>query len=212
MSSLTELIDSQHDRYVERSLSDLMLMGKYLRTTACKSALKVLEDTSTYLVLDERQKREFMKRIVPMIIPAGVKAVVRGAALNDYIRNMMIRYCKDKKDWKVAFEVKACPHVTEIPDWTLQVGKTGPLIIGFNQLDLWKGGAQINRGAKYILDDGLHERLRAKGVHLVCIVARRIDVVGKKASKLQRILEKGIATKRLMWPRGLKAYLSTLTL
>lgn len=210
---LTTIITEQYDRYVERSISDLMLMDKYMQTSACKNAVKVLEDTSKDLFLDERQKRVFMRRILPMVIPAGVKAVVRGAALNNYVKNMMMRLCKGKQGWKVDFEVRNCGHVTEIPDWTLKVAKKGPLIIGFNQLDLWKGGAQINRAAKYILDDTLHARLNANNVYLVCVVARHIDVTKQQnvsSSKLHKILRKGVETGRLMWPKGLKAYLASL--
>ena len=196
----------QYDKYVDRALSDLMLMDLYLKKVACKNIMSILESTSEELeITDERKKRTFMKRMIPLVIPPGVKASVRGAALNTYIKNLLTRETKGL-GWELAFEARNCKqHVTEIPDWTLKIGDK--LIIGFNQLDLWKGGAQINRAAKYILDDDIHERLHAKGIVLVCVVARKPPACRDTKCKLYNILEKGIATQRLLWPRGLKKYL-----
>ena len=37
----------------------------------------------------------------------------------------------------------------EIPDFYIETANR--IIIGFNQIDLWNGGAQLNRASKYIL-------------------------------------------------------------
>jgi hypothetical protein len=49
---------------------------------------------------------------------------------------------------------------TEIPDWYILEKSTGKVIIGMNQLDLWSGGQQINRGfrAVRILNAGFNDK------------------------------------------------------
>ena len=82
-------------------------------------------------------------------------------------------------------------------------------IVGYNQLDMWKGGAQINRAAKYILDEALHQRLNKKNIYVVCVVSRKLELKSTN-SKIMNIVTVGLKKDRLMWPHGLRAYLKNI--
>lgn len=201
----------QYDRHTEDKFTDLQLMSSYMTSPSMKNgALKKLEEVKEELELDDRQERMFMKKMLPIVIPPGVKANIRGQVFNKYIKNILCSLVREKRSVKVEFEKKV-GEMSEIADWVMTV-EGGARIIGYNQLDIWNGGAQINRAAKYILDEGLHRRLQKKNVYIVCIVARKLVLKGGD-SKLARIIDVGLRRNILMWPRGLKRYLSqTLTL
>lgn len=199
----------QYDRHTEDKFTDLQLMSSYMTSPSMKNgALKKLEEVKEELELDDRQKRMFMKKMLPIVIPPGVKANIRGQVFNKYIKNILCSFARGKRSVKVEFEKKVA-EMSEIADWVMTIEGSGTRIIGYNQLDIWNGGAQINRGAKYILDEGLHRRLQKKNVYIVCIVARKLVLKGGD-SKLAHIIDVGIRRNILMWPRGLKKYVKAL--
>jgi hypothetical protein len=206
-------IMQQYDRHTEDKFTDLQLMPSYMSSASMKNGvLKKLEEVKEELELDSRQERMFMKKMLPIVIPPGVKANIRGQVFNKYIKNILCSLVREVKGRGVKLEFeKKVGEMSEIADWVMTVDG-GARIIGYNQLDIWKGGAQINRAAKYILDEGLHRRLQKKNVYIVCVVARKLVLKGGD-SKLARIIDVGLRRNILMWPRGLKRYLSqTLTL
>ena len=64
---------------------------------------------------------------------------------------------------------------TEIPDWYILEKSTNKIIIGMNQLDLWGGGQQLNRGSKYI-ENNKHN---SKDSKLLCVVCNEIQFKSK---------------------------------
>jgi hypothetical protein len=66
----------------------------------------------------------------------------------------------DSERFEICFEKQCVLSITtEIPDWYILEKSTGKVIIGMNQLDLWSGGHQINRGAKYLIDNNVNLNL-----------------------------------------------------
>ncbi len=87
--------------------------------------------------------------------------------------------------FKIGFEEK-CPifETTEIPDWYILEKSTNKFIIGMNQLDLWSGGQQLNRGYKYIVNSLCDN----KTCKLICVICNEIQFTTKnKAYKLFEI-------------------------
>ena len=205
IAKINEHIKATYDKHIDRQLSDLMLMDQFLNSSSCKNAIQILEETAkdTGIDKDPRIMRKFMKKLLPLVIPPGVKGCIRGYAFNQIIKKKLLK--ADLPNGELSFEPKDCCNlVHEIPDWCFRIG--GKTIIGYNQLDIWKGGAQINRASKYIMDDALHRRLNKQGVWIVCVIARKISLVGEK-NKVFKILQKGIATHRLLWPNAIINYL-----
>jgi hypothetical protein len=64
------------------------------------------------------------------------------------------------------------------------------------------------------LDDALHVKLKKQNIYIICVVARKFECgqdTKSTKSKAHNIIKKGIKTERLMWPRKLREWLSTLT-
>lgn len=133
-----------------------------------------------------------LDELIPMIIPAGVKAKRHGDAFNAYVKKILSAKFSSKH---VKFEK---PHMDfqEIPDWICTVNNV--TIVGYNQLDVWSGGHQVNRGGKYIMDDYLHRRLKRKNIYVLCVVDRPWPcAIKNKKTKVARMIEKGCRCDRL---------------
>lgn len=100
----------------------------------------------------------------------------------------------DKERYKIRFE-KKCRHykTSEIPDWYILDKITKKVIIGMNQLDLWYGGHQINRGYKYIIDN----KLKDENKKLLCVVCNEIQLKGN--NKIYRMFDKGFKDNTLCY-------------
>jgi hypothetical protein len=74
----------------------------------------------------------------------------------------------------------------EIPDWYIHDTETQKLLIGMNQLDLWKGGQQTNRGFNYINHPINRQHVKSgkntnnvenvNPVKLVCVVCNDVTI------------------------------------
>jgi hypothetical protein len=87
-----------------------------------------------------------------LLVPPGTKATVRGGVFNQIVANYLrsLPIC-NRPGIVLAFE-QFCPLAPtgEIPDWYVWDIGGNRALIGMNQVDLWSGGAQINRADKYV--------------------------------------------------------------
>ena len=120
--------------------------------------------------VDDLIKQKIIEEYLLQLIPAGTKGVIRGNKFNDMVKKVIIGLSLDLEIFEIHFE-KKCPfYITaEIPDWYIIEKSTNRVIIGMNQLDLWGGGQQINRGSKYI-DNNIHNTKNSK---LLCVVCNK---------------------------------------
>lgn len=117
------------------------------------------------------------------LIPAGTKGVIRGNKFNTIIKNYIIKLNIDINKYDIQFEKKCEYHITsEIPDWYILDKSSKKIIIGMNQLDLWNGGHQINRGFKYI-ENNKHNTDNSK---LLCVICNDIYLKTNK-NKIYKI-------------------------
>ncbi len=88
---------------------------------------------------------------------------------------------------------------TEIPDWYILEKSTNKIIIGMNQLDLWSGGHQLNRGSKYIVNNK-HNNENSK---LLCVVCNEIQFKNKR-NKIFKLFEIGFTSNTLCYLNNLQ--------
>lgn len=129
------------------------------------------------------------------LIPAGTKGVIRGNKFNSIVKTVILELALDPEIFDVCFEKVCEGHVTtEIPDWYILQKSTNKIIIGMNQLDLWGGGQQSNRGSKYILEN-VHNNQNSK---LLCVVCNPIQFTSKK-NKTYKLFEIGFRDNTLCY-------------
>ena len=176
-------------------LSDEKLMNLYNECPSVQNEIKKLGSILDKYT-DEEIKQKILSDYLPNLIPAGTKGVIRGNKFNTIIKNFIINLNLSSDKFEVCFEKKC--GTSEIPDWYILEKKTNKIIIGMNQLDIWKGGQQINRGFKYI-ENNKHNNEKSK---LLCVVCNEIQFKSKK-NKAYKLFELGFENDTLCYLNNL---------
>lgn len=180
-------------------LTDAGLMSQYQESNSVKTEIKALESILEKYT-DEETKQKIIKEYLLRLIPAGTKGVIRGNAFNNIVKRYITEMGLDSDRFEIRFETKCDNHfTTEIPDWYILEKSTNKIVIGMNQLDLWGGGAQINRGSKYI-ENNKHNNKNSK---LLCVVCNEIQFK-RKTNKPYKFFETGFANNTLCYLNNLK--------
>ena len=184
-------------------LTDKKLMSIYTECDSVKNKIKQLENVLEKYI-DEKTKHKIIQEYLSELIPAGTKGAIRGKIFNDIVKNYIINLELDTSRFEICFEKNCDGYPTsEIPDWYILEKSTNKIIIGMNQLDLWSGGQQINRGYKYI-ENNKHNSNNSK---LLCVVCNEIQFTRKK-NKAYKLFELGFANNTLCYLNNLQNIIS----
>ena len=180
-------------------LTDARLMYEYKECNSVKNQIKKLGDVLKKYI-NEEIKQKIIQDYSLQLIPAGTKGVIRGNKFNNIVKNFITKLELDTDRFDICFEKKCEGHLTtEIPDWYILEKSTNKIIIGMNQLDLWGGGQQLNRGSKYI-ENNKHNNENSK---LLCVVCNEIEFKSKKY-KAYNLFETGFKNNTLCYLNNLQ--------
>jgi hypothetical protein len=155
--------------------------------------------------VDEETKQNIIQEYLLQLIPAGTKGVIRGNKFNKIVKQFITQLSLDTDRFEICFEQQCEGHFTsEIPDWYILEKSTNKIIIGMNQLDLWGGGQQLNRGAKYI-ENNKHNHEISK---LLCVVCKQIQFKSTK-NKAYKLFETGFQNNTLCYLNNLQNILNS---
>jgi len=181
-------------------LTDAKLMSHYMNCISVKNKIETLDNILKKHNINEETKQNIIQEYMLKLIPAGTKGVIRGNKFNCIVKQMIEKMKLDTNRFEVCFEKKCESHLTaEIPDWYILEKSTNKIIIGMNQLDLWGGGHQTNRGSKYI-EDIKHNNEKSK---LLCVVCNKIQFKSKK-NKAYKLFEIGFENNTLCYVNNLQ--------
>ena len=182
-------------------LTDEKLLPAYKECNSLKKNINNLKSVLDKRVqLDEETKEEIIQDYLLELIQPGTKGVIRGNKFNSIIKKFIIELGLDSEHFEVCFEKKCHLHFTsEIPDWYILEKSTNKIIIGMNQLDLWGGGQQINRGYKYLVDNK-HNHENSK---LLCVVCNEVQFKTQK-NKAYKLFEIGFQNNTLCYLNNLQ--------
>lgn len=179
-------------------LSDLSLLDEYKKQKSSVKKIDRLKNILKKYSIDGETITNILNEFVQDLIPAGTKGVIRGLQFNKIIRKMINDNFKTNKNLKVLFETTDKKIKTdEIPDFLIINNDNNKKIFGFNQIDFTTGGAQMNRGYKYIMNNKSDEN------NLYLSVICKKVCVKKKDSKIYNIYNIGFEKKILCYPKEL---------
>lgn len=182
-----------------QKLTDTKLMNEYKNCNSVKNEIKKLSDVLEKYI-NEEIKEKIIEEYLLQLIPAGTKGVIRGNKFNNIVKQFITNLELDLERFEIYFEKKCEGHfTTEIPDWYILERTTNKIIIGMNQLDLWGGGQQLNRGSKYI-ENNKHNTENSK---LLCVVCNEIQFKSKK-NKAYKLFEIGFKNNTLCYLNNLE--------
>jgi len=181
-------------------LTDAQLMCKYKDCKSVKHKINKLSDVlGKYM--DEETRQKIIQEFLLQLIPAGTKGVIRGNKFNNIVKQFITKLALDTDRFEIGFEKKCEGHCAtdEIPDWYILEKPTNKIIIGMNQVDLWGGGQQLNRGSKYI-ENNTHNNENSK---LLCVVCNEIQFKSKQ-NKAYQLFETGFKNNTLCYLNNLQ--------
>ena len=180
-------------------LSDENLLCEYMNCPSVKNEIAHLGNTLDKYV-NEEIKQQIIKDYLLKLIPAGTKGNKRGGKFNAIVKDCIEKINLNNDRFEICFEKKCEYHITsEIPDWYVREITTNKIIIGMNQLDLWNGGQQINRGFKY-LEENKHNNENSK---LLCVVCNP-QQFKSKISKVYKLFKIGFENNTLCYINNLQ--------
>jgi len=199
IKDVNKIIEEQCCRATEEALTDTNLMSEYENCPSVQKAINKLRDVLGKYI-NEETKQKIIQDYLPHLIPPGTKGVIRGNKFNNIVKQFITKLALDTDRFEICFEKKCEGHfTTEIPDWYILEKSTNKIIIGMNQLDLWGGGQQLNRGSKYI-ENNKHNNENSK---LLCVVCNEIQFKSKK-NKAYKLFETGFENNTLCFINNLQ--------
>jgi hypothetical protein len=147
--------------------------------------------------ISDEDQNAIIDEFIMEIVPAGTKGKIRGHLFNKIVEKK-IKEMSFPQSFEISFEKKHPSAPThEIPDWVIYDNYSQKILIGMNQLDLWKGGHQFNRGSKYIFDSK-----NTKEKKLICVVCNNVTV--KSKNKTYKIISQGFKNNTLCYLNNLE--------
>ena len=157
-------------------LKDTNLINEYLKCNSVKNNILILKKSISKYIDDENIIQKIIEDYIPNLIPPGTKGVIKGNKFNNIVKKYIMNLNLDLDRFEIDFEKKCKNNITsEIPDWYIIEKSSNKIIIGMNQLDLWGGGHQLNRGSKYI-ENNKHNNENSK---LLCVICNDIFIKSK---------------------------------
>jgi len=198
--SINERISNEICNDTIKALSDIECLERY---KSCESLKKNILSLTTVLKkneISEEDQKKITDDYLLSLIPPGLKGVIRGNKFNQIVKEHILSLNLDRELYTVEFESNSSEYITsEIPDWYILHKESKKLMIGMNQLDLWGGGQQINRGSKYIVSFPDNSSI----LRLVCVVANPITLTSEK-NKSFKLFQKGFEQNSLCYLKNLK--------
>lgn len=180
---LCKKINIEYCQKTDNLLSDKSLLSQFKTQPSTIKKILMFEKIFKKNNINSKIANNILNDILPIIIPAGTKDVIRGLEFNKIVKEK-IKEIKLPYNLKVKFEKMCVKFPTdEIPDWYILDSKNKKILIGMNQIDLWSGGAQTNRGSKYIL-----QQKKSKNKKIVCVICKKPKItINNKCFKLFNI-------------------------
>jgi hypothetical protein len=178
-----------------------------------KKKLKKIRKQMDSVGIESSKIDAYINRYFIDLIPAGLKATIRGTKFNSIVKDYLLHLpCASK--YEIQFEKKhELVESSYKPDFYIYDKEKNKLLIGFNQLDLWVGGQQKIRASNYVTDERFHENFKKKQeeleIKIVSVICRKPE--DKKLDKsLLSLFKIGFSKKRLCYVNGLKEIIENM--
>jgi hypothetical protein len=209
-SPMNEMYEMNNLEYINKRINDEYchstflqvndLMDEYKKCPSVKSNISLFEQLLDKHHVSPDTKSAMVLEWFPNLIPAGTKGVKRGNKFNEIVKKEILSFGLDSNQFEIQFEKKNDLYPTnEKPDWYIFNKQTKKAVIGMNQLDLWSGGAQSNRGAKYVMESKSSDSYR-----LLSVVCNKIQFE-KETKKEFQLFKKGFENNTLCYLKNLKS-------
>ena len=172
-------------------LNDNYLLNEYKQTKSVQSKITNIHNVLTKFNIPTLNKIKITNELIDYIIPAGTKGVIKGNKFNKIVKNHILNLNLDPLRYNIQFETKILQlsNINEIPDGYIYDKISKKYVIGMNQLDLWNGGHQLNRGFKYIQYNTGNDNTKLNH-KILCVICNEI-ILKNTNNKIYTLFNKG---------------------
>ena len=195
LKKINKFINNNYCPVIDNKVHDDNNLYKLNSTNELKIKIK---NKITKIIGNNEKIDNLVNEILPLTISSGTKGVIRGNLFNKEVSLIIKETINDRIHLKY-FEEKIPKNkkLSERPDWFIDDTKNNKLLIGYNQLDLWNGGQQYNRGDKYMNITNEDK--------IIFVICKKTKLFNK--NKKFRIFKLGIEKEILFYPKNLKNYI-----
>ena len=197
-------IDKEICENTINKLTDTYLLNEYKECKSVKNEINKLELILDKYNIETKTKELILNEYILDLIPAGTKGVIRGNKFNSIVKETIDNLKLNNERFEICFE-KQCQKciTTEIPDWYILEKSTDKVITGMNQLDLWCGGHQSNRGSKYLINN----KNNTDKSKLLCVICNEIKFKSNK-NKAYELFEVGYDNDTLCYIKNIESIIN----
>jgi hypothetical protein len=204
LNSINNRINTEFCVNTVNKLNDTYLLNEYKECKSVKNEIKKLELILEKHNIETKKKELILNDYILNLIPPGTKGVIRGNKFNSIVKDTINDLKLNTERFEISFEKQCQTCITsEIPDWYILEKSTGKVIIGMNQLDLWGGGQQINRGSKYLINN----KNNTEKSKLLCVVCNKININSNK-NKVYKLFEIGYSNNTLCYIKNIESIIN----
>jgi hypothetical protein len=204
LNSINNRINTEFCVNTVNKLKDTYLLNEYKECKSVKNEIKKLELILDKYNIETKKKELILNDYILNLIPPGTKGVIRGNKFNSIVKDTINDLKLNTERFEISFEKQCQTCITsEIPDWYILEKSTGKVIIGMNQLDLWGGGQQINRGSKYLINN----KNNTEKSKLLCVVCNKININSNK-NKVYKLFEIGYSNNTLCYIKNIESIIN----
>ena len=194
-------IDKESCENTINKLTDTYLLNEYKECESVKNKIQKLELILEKYNIKTKTKELILNDYILELIPAGTKRVIRGNKFNSIVKETIYNLKLNNERFEIFFEKQCQICITsEKPDWYILEKSTNKVIIGMNQLDLWGGGQQSNRGSKYLINN----KYNTDKSKLLCVVCNKIKFKSNK-NKAYNLFEVGYKNNTLCYIKNIES-------
>jgi hypothetical protein len=204
LNSINNRINTEFCVNTVNKLKDTYLLNEYKECKSVKNEIKKLELILEKHNIETKKKELILNDYILNLIPPGTKGVIRGNKFNSIVKDTINDLKLNTERFEISFEKQCQTCITsEIPDWYILEKSTNKVIIGMNQLDLWGGGQQINRGSKYLINN----KNNTEKSKLLCVVCNKININSNK-NKVYKLFEIGYSNNTLCYIKNIESIIN----
>jgi len=197
-------IDKEFCDNTINKLTDTYLLNEYKECKSVKNEIQKLELILEKYNINIKTKELILNDYILELIPAGTKGVIRGNKFNKIVKENIDNLKLNNERFEICFEKQCQICITsEKPDWYILEKSTNKVIIGMNQLDLWGGGQQSNRGSKYLINN----KYNTDKSKLLCVVCNKIKFTNTK-NKAYKLFEIGFQNNTLCYVKNIESIIN----
>lgn len=206
IAKINERIEKEYDKETENQLKDSNMLDLYKKSKSTQRQIYILKQILISEDIGNNKINSIIDKYILNLISPGTKGVLRGIKFNEFVKNKIYELQLNDKIFDIQFE--KVPNnkvignnekfkISERPDWFIYDKINNKILIGMNQIDLWGGGHQLNRGYKYIINNVTN----TNNCNLICVICKHIKI--KSKNKVYHLFKEGFKNNTLCYINNL---------